>query len=143
MCIEPGDELNLGCLVSLDVAPRPIPVPIRTWTKDGVVIYSTQAGTSVETDNFTNTNPIFTPGLFNPDVLVTPPDGNIQYQTTFSNTTAPQILDMIGITEDEARVQVLNFALGTWNCTTTNTLGTDSIQVIIRMCGKLMSCFTV
>ena len=144
MCIEPGEEFNLGCAIIDDVAPTPVPPPVRTWLRDDVIIYSIIAGESIQTDQFVDNNPIFTPGLFDPNILTTTADGSIQYRTTFVNVTSQDVLMMAGFTMEEALNEVLNFALGTWTCTTSNNLGNATVRSVISLCGKLTtcSCFT-
>ena len=139
LCIDPGDEISLECGIIEDEVPTPVPIPIRTWTKDGVVIYSDEVGQLPDVDAFVMDNPIYTSGIFDPGVLVTPRDGSIIFSTTFDNATASTFLEMIGFTPATAREELLRFALGTWTCTASNNLGNVSINYVIRRCGKLTS----
>ena len=128
----------LGCEVSMDI-PTSVPPEQRSWTKDGMLIYSED----VSVDVFTMANPLFQGGVFDPDVIVAPDDGSIVYRTQFNNVTAPNVLQMEGVTEDQARDIIFDFALGTWECTLGNILGNTTVTSVIRECGEFLCIIVI
>lgn len=113
------------------------PTPVRTWFKDGEVVYSETVGFSIDLDSeYLMQRPILTPGVLNPITLTLLSAGTVIYNYLVFNITMPQALPD-DFTLQQARQEVFEILLGTWTCIVNNTLGsTPPITYTIRECGK-------
>ena len=129
---------ELDCAI-LDDVPQSVPLPDRSWFRDGVLAVSAQSGQDLNLEaSFTMMFPIFNLGVFNFPSLTLTTDGQITYSTQFTNITMPMLGDLPpDIDLPTARAMVFNLLPGTWMCFVNNSLGSASVEYVIRECGKL------
>ena len=96
------------------------PEPTRSWSLNGVVVYTDTGPEDVNpvvTDEFNTTYP----GLIS--LLTLRFDGGIVINA-----------DVINITD--AMVMAYQFVFGTWRCEAGNIYGNDSAETVIQTCGE-------
>ena len=139
------------------VTPLAFPTPDRTWTHDGILVYTAQDGESAAdalfmSDFFSEgNNVIFMLGVIAPtDVFIATNEGGLVF-------TSPSPSDNITVTSELAEI-IIEFEeefgipfdfrrfffeqiLGTWTCTANNSLGGESVQSVITDCGKTVCVY--
>ena len=131
------------------VTPLAYPIPDRTWTRNGVEVYTAQDGRStadaiLESNFFMEgRNLILFPGVVERRFpLITSIRGALAFSTihpTDNLTTDPVLLlDLAerGINSTNFRRRLFEQILGTWSCSVNNSIGRESPQSFIRECGK-------
>ena len=124
--------VNLEC----EILGNPQPNPLRSWFKDGELVYSAINGFSPNPSDFFMNNPILVPGVLDPITLSALSDGTIVYNYEVRNITSPQQLPP-GTTEAQIEQQVFDLLLGNWTCIVNNTLGSTTITYLITDCGEI------
>ena len=125
------------CDVINDISP----FPLRSfWFKDGQPIFS---DSPVIEESFLVQNPILMPGVFNVPPVQFSHRKMILY-TTFTNITDPMLGGLAPDTSlEQARQLLLDIFLGNWTCFVNNSLGSASVEYIIREFGKLYKCLSL
>ena len=128
----------LDCTI-LDNVPHPIPLPDRSWFRNGVLVASAQYYQNLILDMaFLMEFPIFTAGVFDFAPLIIASTGQLYYITQFTNITMPMLGGLPpDIDFPTARGLLFDLLLGNWTCVANNSLGSSSVEYIIRDCGKL------
>ena len=130
--------LLLECAIDDTRIPRPVPLPILSWFKDGELISSAQSGQNFQIEeSYVMANPILTRGVFDFSVLTVLNDGTVALTTSVTNITL-RALGMIPLdtTLEQARELLLNTFLGNWTCVVNNSLGSSSVEYIVGEFGK-------
>ena len=127
--------LQLDCDVSND-QPHPLPVPMRSWFKDGELIYTQLLHSTPDASEFLMNHTILQLGVLDPHIFLLLTSGGIYYNTQVTNITLPSMLTDRSITIDEASELVFSILLGKWTCIVSNSLGTSSVHYVISECGK-------
>ena len=133
---------ELDCTILGDI-PQPVPLPDRSWFRDGILVASAQSGQNLNLEaSFTMMFPIFIAGVFDITAITLTADGLISYTTRFINITMPMLGDLPpDIDLPTARAMVFNLLPGTWTCFVNNSLGSASVEYVIRECGKLTTVY--
>ena len=78
-------------------------------------------------------NPILISGVFNIPTLQVLSNGTITMYTGFTNITSPE-LGMLELetTLEQAREMLFDIFLGNWTCHVNNSLGSFSVEYILR-----------
>lgn len=126
--------LTLEC----DVAPRLWPSPLISWLKDGELVSSALIGdTPAIEPSFLAANPILTFGVFDLQQFGVQSDGTVFLSTIFTNITNPKLGNLPPVTTDkQAKELLFNSFLGNWTCFVNNSLGSASVEYIVRELGK-------
>jgi hypothetical protein len=117
------------------------PHPVRTWVKDGQLIYSrTDSSSAAVNESFyaVRNNSLFLPQVVDPppfDAVSFP--GGIFLDTEASNLSMP-FLAPPGVTTDNVARAVFNSLLGDYMCSQSNVYGTDSARTTISECRELL-----
>ena len=123
-----------------DVINLPQPRPLRTWYKDGNLVYSEPSGDPVDNDEYSMENEILIPGVLEPATYSLFSDGSIRYNYAVQNISVPQFLPANITTIEQARDEVFDLLLGNWTCAVNNSLGAPPpITYLIRECGKTVN----
>ena len=131
---------RLSCDVDYSKLPHPIPLPTRSWFKDSQLVSSTLYGVAAEIDeSFLMENPILNLGVFDFLPLQILSDGDITLFNGFSNITSRE-LGMLSpsTTLEQAREKLFDIFLGNWTCIVNNSLGSSSVEYILRENGECM-----
>ena len=117
-----------------------VPTPSRSWFKDGQLVSSVQLyDSAVIEESFLAQNPILIPGVFDVSPFQILISGDAILSTMFMNITNPMLGNLApGTTFMEARQLLLDTFLGNWTCFVNNSLGSASVQYIVREYGKLV-----
>ena len=128
----------LPCMVS-DTVPRPVPLPDVTWFRNNVLVGTGESGTHLEPDSgFRMQFPILNLGVFDQQPFVFLGQDMVFSTSIITNITSPMMGGLpADTTTAQARAELFNILLGNWVCVANNTLGMDSVEYNIRMCGKL------
>ena len=118
-------------------APYPIPIPQRSWYKDGELVYSAPVFSVPDASAFFAANPLLGLGALSPPPIRTLSDGSILLSNHVENITSPSLLPP-GTTVEQVKEQLRTLLLGNWTCTLNNTLGDASHTHMIRECSKLL-----
>lgn len=118
-----------------DSSSRANPSPLRSWYKDGELVYSAESFSSPDLSDYFDNHPIFTIGVLEPVVLTFTSSGTFHYNIQVENVTFPALLPPC-TTLDQARQEVFDLLLGTWTCVVENTLGRDSVTYTFREAGE-------
>lgn len=129
---------TLPCPIPNEI-PRPVPLPTRTWFRDGVLAASALRGETVNVDMaFLMQFPILNMGAFDTAPFQVLVSGDLVFTTAFTNITNPMMAGLApGTTLSQARAMLFDILLANWTCVANNSLGASSISNFIRMCGKL------
>jgi hypothetical protein len=78
-------------------------------------------------------NPILLPGVFNISPFQILSDGTVTIYTGFANISFPE-LGMLApnTTLEQAREELFDLFLGNWTCHVNNSLGSFSVEYILR-----------
>lgn len=126
-------RISLRC----DVANEAQPPALRTWLKDGELVYSELDGDSIDSDEYSIENQILLPGVLDPVTFTTFGDGSIAYNYDVMNISVPAFVPEGVTTPQQARDVVFDLLLGNWTCVLNSSLGSpDPITYLIRECGK-------
>ena len=123
--------VELDCII----LNSPQPSPLRSWFKDGELVYSTISGLTVDPNDFLMDNPILVPGVLDPSPFTALGDGRIFYNYDIMNISVPSMLPP-GTTLEQATQEVFDLLIGNWTCLVNNTLGSSTVTYVIRECGK-------
>ena len=144
-CLEFGriQQTVLDCqLVQRDFTtstPGAVPEPDRTWDRNGVILYSEIVGGNPNLNSeFFDENPYLMPGIVIPYGLPLSAnnyDGSLRFRPYFTNISVPGIYPA-DISLRAARRLAFNDILGTWTCSSNNSLGGETCSSTIRECGK-------
>ena len=128
--------LFLECDVDFNV-PRPIPLPLLSWFKDGELVSSAHLNDFTTIDeSFLTTNPILKAGVFDIVPFMVLSDGTAVFTTKFNNITSPVLGNLPpDITPEQARELLFNTYLGNWTCFVNNSIGSSSVEYIVRKYG--------
>ena len=126
-------ELDCDVLI---YSPTPIPNPQRTWMRNNDVVYTAELGAAPDASEFIMNNTILMPGVLDPQTFTVLSDGQIFFTYQVENISAPGMIPDVMSTEAAERI-LFNLLLGTWTCSASNELGSDSITYTIRECGML------
>ena len=142
----PGDDggimvtVQLQCTVNWEV-PQPIPLPSLTWFRNGSeVARAATFGEAFELDiNFQMQFPILTPGVFSFPTFQVLSNGKVVFTTeSLGNITMPVLGDLApDTTLRQARTMLFDILLANWTCVAYSSLGTATVEYLIRVCGKL------
>ena len=135
-------DTNGSKIVTLECGLLNIPQPqaMRTWFKDGGLIYTELTDSAVDLSDYFTQFPILMTGILDPAAFTATSDGTIFLDYTVDNITLPELLPQ-GTTFEQAREEVFDLLLGNWMCTVNNTLGsTTPVTYIIRECGEYELC---
>ena len=114
--------------------PYPLPRASRSWFKDGQLVSSTLIGDAVFIDeSFLMAHPILNMDVFDTPPLTLLPNGDVIMYLGLRNITSP-FSGMLALTTtiEQARDMVFDILLGNWTCVVNNSLGTSSVEFIIR-----------
>ena len=125
-CEIPNDPSNL---------PRPQPLTLRSWFKDGELVYTTTLDTTPDIEDFVRDKPVLIIGVLYPTTFAATVDGTISYSTVVMNITFQPPLPP-NTTIEQARQVLFDLLLGNWTCVANNSLGTSSVTYITRECGE-------
>ena len=113
------------------------PSPLRSWFKDGELVYSAISGLDFDASDFLSDNPLLIPGVLDPTPFTALKDGIIFYNYDIMNISVPSMLPP-GTTLEQATQEVFDLLIGNWTCLVNNTLGLAMVTYTIRECGKLI-----
>lgn len=131
--------LSLDCTVDNSV-PQPVPIPLQSWYKDGELVSSAQIHESTEPImSFVMANQLLMMGVFDFSPLQVLLGGTLVLTTTFTNITNPMLGQLSpDTTIAQARELLFETFLGNWTCLVNNSLGSSSVEYIVREYGR---CF--
>ena len=121
--------------------PGALPEPDRTWDRNGVILYSVMVGGNPTlTMEFFDDNPYLMPGIVSPSGLPLTAllNGSLALNPYFENITMPGVFPPDSSVGDAQRL-AFNNILGTWTCSSSNSLGEETCSSTIRECGKAHS----
>lgn len=130
---------ELDCDVPIDSPPTPIPNPQRTWMRNNNVVYTAELGAAPDASEFFMNNTILTPGTLDPQPFTVLSGGQIFFNYQVDNISAPGMIPDVMSIEAAERI-LFNLLLGTWTCSASNELGSDSVTYTIRECGERIMC---
>ena len=116
-----------------------LPSPSFSWFKDGQPFHNIFNDPIIE-ESFLAQKPILMPGVFDvPPLSIILIGYEIHLSTRFTNIANPMLGGLVpDTTLPEARQLVLDTLLGNWTCFVNNSLGSASVEYIIRELGKLV-----
>ena len=135
--VSRGDSslvIILECNTERGGHPNPLPRASRSWFKDGQMVSSTLIGGSALIDeSFLMAHPILNIEVFDTPPLTLVPYGDLIVYLGFRNVTSP-FSGMLAPTTsiEQARDMVFDILLGNWTCLVNNSLGTSSIDYVVR-----------
>ena len=140
-----GRRITLDCQIMLrdlsENIPGALPEPDRTWDRNGVILYSViVGGNPTLTMEFFDDNPYLMPGIVSPSGLPLTAllNGSLALNPYFENITMPGVFPPDSSVGDAQRL-AFNNILGTWTCSSSNSLGEETCSSTIRECGKAHS----
>ena len=129
--------VDLDCDLT-DTGTTVFPIPQRTWTRNGVPVYTANAGDNPDVMEFVMNNTVLMLGVLEPQVFSVLADGSIVFQPNVVNITTPSLIPDIPDL-NAATNAVFNLLLGSWTCNISNNLGGEAITYTVRECGKYHS----
>ena len=111
-----------------------VPTPSRSWFKDGQLVSSVQLyDSAVIEESFLAQNPILIQGVFDVPLFGILVSGDVILSTMFTNITNPMLGNLAPSTSFmQARQLLLDTYLGNWTCFVNNSLGSASVEYIVR-----------
>ncbi len=157
-CIDPNfrgvvtilcQVVNAGSNNVLNVS-RAFPVPFRSWSLDGDLLYSELVTTfpniedNIEFYSMSVERMVLIPQYFFPESLLGIPTfgrllGGIQLNFALSNATFHPLFDSL----EAARGAAYRAVVGAWTCGVNNTFGSDMATSNVRMCTCMVHSYRV
>ena len=129
----------LECNVDDPSLPNPIPPPMRSWFKDGQLVSSIQYGEieDITASYLVTANPILMQSVFDVISPFAILHGAVILTNQINNISNPMLGNLPnGTTLEEARGLLFDIFLGNWTCLVNNSLGSSSVEYILRENGE-------
>ena len=126
----------LECMIDDPSLPDPVPLPTRSWFKDGQLVSTTRDGedADISTSSLAAQNPILMTSF---SFIFISRDGSLILNNGINNISNPMLGNLLpNATVEQAMELLIDIFLGNWTCLVNNSLGSSLVEYILRRTGK-------